>query len=99
MDLSRSVCDPSMMSRNPEIRYISGPGIQHVDVTDCSSDSGNYTLLDEPNVLYFLFVCLFVCLMVLNATFKNILAISWQSVLLVEESGGPGENHRPVTSH
>jgi hypothetical protein len=32
-------------------------------------------------------------LMVFNATFNNILAISWQSVLLVEETGGPGENH------
>jgi hypothetical protein len=42
---------------------------------------------------------LFVCLMVLNATFNNISVISWQSVLLVEETGGPGENHRPVASH
>jgi hypothetical protein len=29
--------------------------------------------------------------MVLNATFNNILGISWQSVLLVEETGVPGE--------
>ena len=35
--------------------------------------------------------------MVFNATFNNISAISWQSVLLVEETGVPGENHRPVT--
>jgi hypothetical protein len=41
---------------------------------------------------------LFVCLMVFNATFNNISAISWWSVLLVEETGGPGQNHRPVTS-
>jgi hypothetical protein len=34
--------------------------------------------------------------MVFNATFNNISAISWQSVLLVEESG---ENQRPVTGH
>ena len=34
-----------------------------------------------------------------NATFNNISAISWLSVLLVEENGVPGENHRPVTSH
>ena len=34
--------------------------------------------------------------MVFNATFNNILAISWRSVLLVEETGVPGENHRPV---
>jgi hypothetical protein len=38
-------------------------------------------------------------IMVFNATFNNISVISWQSVLLVEETGGPGENHRPVASH
>jgi hypothetical protein len=32
-------------------------------------------------------------LMVFNATFDNILVISWRSVLLVEETGVPGENH------
>jgi hypothetical protein len=37
--------------------------------------------------------------MVFNATFSNISFISWQSVLLVEETGVPRENHRPVTSH
>jgi hypothetical protein len=31
--------------------------------------------------------------MVLNATFNNISVISWQSVLLMEETRGPGENH------
>jgi hypothetical protein len=31
--------------------------------------------------------------MVFNATFNNISVISWQSVLLVEENGVPGENH------
>jgi hypothetical protein len=39
------------------------------------------------------------CLVVRNATFNNISAISWRSVLFVEETGGPGENHRPVASH
>jgi hypothetical protein len=34
-----------------------------------------------------------------NATFNNIQVISRKSVLLVEETGGPGENHRPVVSH
>jgi hypothetical protein len=37
--------------------------------------------------------------MVINTTLNNISAISWLSVLLVEETGGPGENHRPVASH
>jgi hypothetical protein len=30
---------------------------------------------------------------------NNISVISWRSVLLVEETGGPGKNHRPVASH
>ena len=30
---------------------------------------------------------------VFNATFNNISVISWQSVLLVEETGVPGENN------
>ena len=34
-----------------------------------------------------------------NATFNNISVISLRSVLLVEESGVLGENHRPVESH
>jgi hypothetical protein len=33
--------------------------------------------------------------MVFNTTFSNISVISWQSVLMVEETG---ENHRPVAS-
>jgi len=37
--------------------------------------------------------------MVFNTTFNNISVISWLSVLLVEETGVPGETHRPVTSH
>jgi len=37
--------------------------------------------------------------MVFNATFNNISFISWRSVLLVEETGVPGGNHRPAASH
>jgi hypothetical protein len=37
--------------------------------------------------------------MVFNTTFNNISLISWQSVLLVEETRVPGENHQPVASH
>jgi len=35
--------------------------------------------------------------MVFNAIFNHIPVISWWSVLLVEESRVPGENHRPTT--
>jgi hypothetical protein len=33
---------------------------------------------------------------VFKSTFNNISVISWQSVLLVEETRVPGENHRPA---
>ena len=36
---------------------------------------------------------------VFNATFNNISAISWRSVLFEEETGVPGENNRPASSH
>jgi hypothetical protein len=38
-------------------------------------------------------------LTVFNATFNNISVISWRSVLLLEETGVPGENHPPTASY
>jgi hypothetical protein len=37
--------------------------------------------------------------MVFNATFKNIAAVSWWSVLLVKETRVPGENQRPAACY
>ena len=37
--------------------------------------------------------------MVFNATFNHNSVISWRSVLLVEETRVPRENHQPVASH
>jgi len=37
--------------------------------------------------------------MVFNANFNLFSVISWWSVLLMEETRVPGENHRPVVSH
>ena len=34
--------------------------------------------------------------MVLNVTFNDISVLSWQTALLVEETGASGENHRPA---
>ena len=34
--------------------------------------------------------------MMLSATFNNISVISWRSVLLMENTGVPVENHRPI---
>ena len=71
----------------------------HTD-SDCpmvSSNSSSY-------VIYFkqekkMTEIMYVCLMVLNATFNNISAILQRSVLSVEETGGPGENHQSAASH
>ena len=49
-----------------------------------------------PILIFEVRVCWF---MVFNATFNNISAISWRSVLLVEETEVPGENHPPVARH
>ena len=37
--------------------------------------------------------------MVFNTTFNKMSVKLWRSVLLVEETGEPGENHQPVVSH
>ena len=37
--------------------------------------------------------------MVLNTIFNNISVISWRPVLLVEETGVPGENHQSAACH
>jgi hypothetical protein len=50
-------------------------------------------------VCFFAFYNLLFDLFVFNATFSNISAISWQPVLVVEEAGVPGENHRPWASN
>jgi hypothetical protein len=34
-----------------------------------------------------------------NSTFSNISPISWRPVLVVEEAGVPGKNHRPWASN
>ena len=58
-----------------------------------------------PFIIIFLKLFLFdinkirIRVMVLNAPFNNISVISWWSVLLVEETGVPRENHRLAASH
>jgi hypothetical protein len=54
-----------------------------------------YNLIDWHNVSKWLGLWF----MVFNTTFNNISVISLRSVLLVEETGVPGEYHKPDTSH
>jgi hypothetical protein len=60
----------------------------------------SHTKLNKNKVISWVkFHFLYPKFMVFNTTFTNISVILWQSVLLVEESVGPKENHRPVASH
>ena len=52
----------------------------------------NELLEIKPLVIYSHSICL-IGLMVFNVTFNNISVIAWRSVLLLEETGIPGENH------
>ena len=56
-------------------------------------------LTNKQPFIDILYVCLFVSLMVFNATFSNISVISCRSVLLVEETGVSEENNRHDASH
>ena len=59
-----------------------------------------YFLLNQLNEFLLVYVDgWFDWFMVFNATFNNISVISWRSVLLLEETGVLGENHRSVASH
>ena len=55
-----------------------------------------YTLPMENQTPHFLNK---IRILVFNAIFNNISAISWRPVLVVEEAGVPGENHRPWASN
>ena len=54
----------------------------------------NKRFINKPTTSAFV-----VWFMVFSTTFNNISAISWRSVLLLEDTGVPREYHRPVASH
>ena len=50
--------------------------------------------LEQAQIVWFSFR-----LVVFKASFNNMSAISWRSDFFVDDTGGPGENHRPFASH
>jgi hypothetical protein len=52
-------------------------------------------LLKQKNLICYIRIMA----VVFNSTFNNISVISWWSVLLVEETGVPRENHRHAVYH
>ena len=71
------------------------------DTIVCSGSTGlEYRVIDTSGICILeIMVYRGVRVKVFNTTFNNILVISWHSVLLVEETGVPGENHPPIASH
>ena len=57
----------------------------------------SYLICGRGQKLYYCFLVFIFLSLVFNATFRNITAISWRPVLVVEEAGVPVENHRPAT--
>jgi hypothetical protein len=62
----------------------------------CKGPGGLLVEETDPYILSDLLIFDFLCF---NATFSNISAISWRPVLVVEEAGVTGENHRPWASN
>ena len=50
-------------------------------------------------VTSWLYICIYTNKTCTNVAFNNNSVISWRLVLLVEETGGPGENYRLVASY
>ena len=92
---------------NPSLSFISKISAHGVGVCQSQSEKQSKYFLSSYFSSLIIICCqhglCFLCnfnriglgYMVLNATFNNISAISWRSVLLVEETGVLGENHRP----
>jgi hypothetical protein len=59
----------------------------------------NNVCLHLHNCCYYMYNNDFNLIIVFNATFSNISAISWRPVLVVEEAGVPRENHQPWASN
>ena len=72
--------------------------LEHIHISSANQKPEFKALIPKKYVLYNA-IQDWIFFMVFNATSNNISAISWWSDLLVEETGGPGENSRPVASH
>ena len=59
----------------------------------------NYIFKFTRKQINFVFIRVRARVIVSNAIFNNFSVISWRSVLLLEESEVPVENHRPAASH
>ena len=75
------------------------PGLQTTIYCTRVSDTQTISPTIHCFFKYHCAILVLVGFMVFNALFNNITVILWWSVLFVEDTGGPGENHRPVASY
>ena len=68
------------------------------NLTALKSNSNTVWFNFQTHIYIYIYTVWFGFIM-FNAILNNISVISWRSVLLVEETGGPGENHRPAACH
>ena len=64
----------------------------------CIANNINIVSYDAGNCVFSLF-CVIVRVMVFIVTINTISVISWRSVLLVEKTAVPVENHQPAASY
>jgi hypothetical protein len=78
--------------------YVSNLFIRQVTckINDCKTLQCSFNSIQILRIIFISIFSLFVCLMVFNATFNNISVISWQSVLLMEETA---EDQEKTTDH
>ena len=70
--------------------------LRHKDVLKTPNKQDRFDFKTSNNEMW---MCIWLKFGLFNATFNHISVISCQSVLLLQETGGPGEDHRPVASH
>ena len=73
-----------------------GKQLVNIITCGCESSAPFFVIYKFTDLIY---ICRWVRVVMFSSTINNISVISWWSVLLVEDIGVPGENHRPVTSH
>ena len=88
LQFASTVCRPKQLYRDVQKNTALLDAFIAVDIRRISRNFNLYDQKCKPKIRVRVRVMLF------NATFNNISVISWRSVLLVDETGVPREDHR-----
>ena len=70
---------------------------KYTQIAEASQHGTNHSVFLCTQMIGYIKDKIWARVMVLSSTFNNISVISGRSILLVEETGVPGENQRPAT--